>query len=70
MIHVGNTGLLSAAGHEHIVTAPIAEESIDDGQPYGGNGANDNGESWIPATTEHVLINLSNGSGKPLSPPG
>ncbi len=32
-IHVGKTGLLSAAGHEHIVVAPIAEGSIDDGQP-------------------------------------
>jgi polyisoprenoid-binding protein YceI len=32
-IHVGKTGLLSAAGHEHIVMAPIAEGSIDDGQP-------------------------------------
>lgn len=32
-IHVGKTGLLSAAGHEHIVMAPIAEGSIDDGHP-------------------------------------
>jgi polyisoprenoid-binding protein YceI len=32
-IHVGKTGLLSAAGHEHIVMAPVAEGSIDDGQP-------------------------------------
>ena len=32
-IHVGKTGVLSAAGHEHIVMAPIAEGSIDDGQP-------------------------------------
>jgi polyisoprenoid-binding protein YceI len=32
-IHVGKTGLLSAAGHEHIVMAPITEGSIDDGQP-------------------------------------
>lgn len=32
-IHVGRTGLLSAAGHEHIVMAPIAEGFIDDGQP-------------------------------------
>ena len=33
-IHVGKTGLLSAAGHEHIVMAPVAEGSIDDGQPF------------------------------------
>jgi polyisoprenoid-binding protein YceI len=32
-IHVGKTGLLSAAGHEHTVSAEIAEGSIDDGQP-------------------------------------
>lgn len=32
-IHVGKVGLLSAGGHEHIVMAPIAEGSIDDGQP-------------------------------------
>jgi polyisoprenoid-binding protein YceI len=32
-IHVGKTGLLSTAGHEHIVMAPISEGSIDDGQP-------------------------------------
>ena len=30
-IHVGKSGLLSAAGHEHTVTAPIAEGTIDDG---------------------------------------
>jgi polyisoprenoid-binding protein YceI len=30
-IHVGKTGLLSAAGHEHVVTAPIADGIIDDG---------------------------------------
>jgi polyisoprenoid-binding protein YceI len=30
-IHVGKTGLFSAAGHEHIVTAPIQEGTIDDG---------------------------------------
>jgi polyisoprenoid-binding protein YceI len=30
-IHVGKTGLLSAAGHEHLVTAPIADGIIDDG---------------------------------------
>jgi hypothetical protein len=29
---VGKTGLFSAAGHEHIVMASIAEGSIDDGQ--------------------------------------
>ena len=33
-IHVGKTGLLSAAGHEHIVMAAVAEGSIDDGQPF------------------------------------
>ncbi len=33
-IHVGKTGwLLPGAGHEHIVTALIAEGSIDDGRP-------------------------------------
>jgi len=32
-VHVGKSGLFSAAGHEHWVTAPIAEGSIDDGQP-------------------------------------
>jgi polyisoprenoid-binding protein YceI len=30
-IHVGKTGLFSAAGHEHTVTAPIAKGTIDDG---------------------------------------
>ena len=30
-IHVGKTGLFSAAGHEHIVKAPIAQGTIDDG---------------------------------------
>jgi polyisoprenoid-binding protein YceI len=30
-IHVGKSGLLSAAGHEHTVTAPIAEGIIDIG---------------------------------------
>ena len=32
-IHVGKTGWLPGAGHEHIVMAPIAEGSIDDGRP-------------------------------------
>ena len=32
-IHVGKTGWLSGAGHEHTVMAPIAEGSIDDGRP-------------------------------------
>src|SRR5260370_21275901 len=30
-IHVGKSGLFSVAGHEHTVTAPIAEGVIDDG---------------------------------------
>ena len=30
-IHVGKTGLLSAAGHEHTVKAPITEGTVDDG---------------------------------------
>ena len=30
-IHVGKSGLLSAASHEHTVTAPIADGTIDDG---------------------------------------
>jgi polyisoprenoid-binding protein YceI len=30
-IHVGKSGLLSAAGHEHTVTAPITEGTIDNG---------------------------------------
>jgi polyisoprenoid-binding protein YceI len=30
-IHVGKTGLFSAAGHEHVVTAPVAGGSVDDG---------------------------------------
>jgi len=29
--HVGKSGLLSAAGHEHTVTAPIANGTIDEG---------------------------------------
>jgi polyisoprenoid-binding protein YceI len=33
-IHVGKTGLFSAAGHEHEVSAPISEGAIDDS----GNG--------------------------------
>ena len=32
-IHVGKTGWLPGAGHEHTVLAPIAEGSIDDGRP-------------------------------------
>ena len=32
-IHVGKTGLFSAAGHEHEVSAPIAEGAIDDSDP-------------------------------------
>jgi polyisoprenoid-binding protein YceI len=32
-IHVTKTGLLSVAGHEHVVMAPIAEGSIVDGNP-------------------------------------
>jgi polyisoprenoid-binding protein YceI len=31
-IHVGKTGLFSAAGHEHEVSAPIAAGAIDDSQ--------------------------------------
>src|SRR5205807_2803035 len=30
MIHIGKSGLFSAAGHEHEVSAPIAEGAIDD----------------------------------------
>jgi polyisoprenoid-binding protein YceI len=30
-IHVGKTGLFSAAGHDHLVSAPIADGVIDDG---------------------------------------
>jgi polyisoprenoid-binding protein YceI len=30
-IHVGKTGLFSVGGHEHIVSAPIADGVIDDG---------------------------------------
>jgi polyisoprenoid-binding protein YceI len=32
-IHVGKTGLLGAAGHEHTVLSPIKDGSINDGQP-------------------------------------
>src|SRR5947199_7394470 len=32
-IHVGKSGLFSAAGHEHEVSAPIAEGAIDDSGP-------------------------------------
>ena len=32
-IHVGKAGLFSAAGHEHWVTAPIVQGSLDDGEP-------------------------------------
>lgn len=31
-IHVGKAGLFSAAGHEHEVSAPIAEGAIDDSE--------------------------------------
>lgn len=34
-IHVGKSGLLSAAGHEHTVIAPIAEGTIEDGPRAG-----------------------------------
>jgi polyisoprenoid-binding protein YceI len=30
-IHVGKAGLFSAAGHEHVITAPVAGGSLDDG---------------------------------------
>lgn len=47
-IHVGKTGLLSAAGHEHEVSAPIAEGAIDDSDP---------GRVWfsVKASTMTVL---------------
>jgi hypothetical protein len=32
-IHVGKSGLFSAAGHEHSVLAPIAEGSLEEGPP-------------------------------------
>ena len=32
-VHVGKAGLLSAAGHDHWVTAPFAEGSFDDSDP-------------------------------------
>ena len=32
-IHVMKAGLFSAAGHEHWVTAPIAQGSLDEGEP-------------------------------------
>lgn len=32
-IHVGKSGLFSAAGHEHWVTAPIAEGSVSEAEP-------------------------------------
>lgn len=32
-IHVAKTGWLPGVGHEHIVMAPVAEGSIDDGRP-------------------------------------
>lgn len=34
-IHVGKAGVFSAAGHEHWVTAPIADGQIEDGSPAG-----------------------------------
>ncbi len=47
-IHVGKTGLFSAAGHEHEVSAPIAEGAIDDA---------DAGRVWfrVKASTMTVL---------------
>jgi polyisoprenoid-binding protein YceI len=33
-IHVGKSGLFSAAGHEHWVTAPIAEGSLEETPPH------------------------------------
>lgn len=32
-VHVGKSGLFSAAGHDHEVAAPIAEGAIDDSEP-------------------------------------
>lgn len=32
-IHVGKSGLLGVAGHEHTVIAPLKDGTIDDGQP-------------------------------------
>jgi polyisoprenoid-binding protein YceI len=32
-VHVGKSGLLSAAGHEHWVTAPIAEGKVEESEP-------------------------------------
>ena len=46
-IHVGKTGLFSAAGHEHEVSAPIAEGAIDD------SGA---GHVWFRVEAEKLQV--------------
>jgi polyisoprenoid-binding protein YceI len=46
-IHVGKSGLFSAAGHEHEVSAPIAEGAIDDSGP---------GHAWFRVETARMTV--------------
>ncbi len=46
-IHVGKAGLFSAAGHEHEVSAPIAEGAIDDSDP---------GRVWFRVTASTMTV--------------
>jgi polyisoprenoid-binding protein YceI len=46
-IHVGKSGLFSAAGHEHKVSAPIAEGAIDDSQA---------GHVWFRVETARMTV--------------
>ena len=44
-IHVGKTGLFSAAGHEHVVSVPIAQGAIDD-----------SGRIWFRVDTAKIQV--------------
>jgi len=46
-IHVGKSGIFSAAGHEHEVSAPIAEGAIDD---------SGNGRVWFRVETAKMQV--------------
>jgi polyisoprenoid-binding protein YceI len=46
-IHVGKAGIFSAAGHEHTVSAPIAEGGIDDSQA---------GHVWLRVETARMTV--------------
>jgi polyisoprenoid-binding protein YceI len=46
-IHVGKSGLFSAAGHEHVVSAPIADGTIDDSET---------GHVWLRVEADKMTV--------------